>query len=72
MPRRGVRLLLQLAPGYRGIAAKFRREAMQARLARQRQLALSAAERWEALPVEIERAIPPGVALGGKRPDWSF
>lgn len=57
---------------YRGIAAKFRREAIEAPLPQQRQLALSAAERWETLALEIEAAIAPAVALGGKPAEWAF
>lgn len=57
---------------YRALAAMFRHEAKQASLPQQRRLALSAAERWESLALEIEAAIAPGVALGGKRPDWVF
>ena len=55
---------------YRGIAAKFRREAILSTLPQRRQLALSAAERWESLASDIETAIAPGIALGGKRADW--
>lgn len=57
---------------YRGIAAKFRREAMESPLPQKRQQALGAAARWEALAQEIETAIAPGVALGGKQGDWVF
>jgi hypothetical protein len=61
---------VEKAAEYRGIAEKFRREAMQAPLPQQRQLALNAAQRWEALAEDIERAIAPTVALRGGRADW--
>ena len=57
---------------YRSIAAKFRDEAMKCTLPQRRQLALSAAERWDALAADIETAIAPAVALGGRRGDWVY
>ena len=60
------------AAEYRGIASKFRREAAQASLPQQRQLALSAADRWDLLAQEMEATIAPSVALARKRPGWHF
>lgn len=55
---------------YRGFAAKFRLEATESALPQRRQVALTAAERWEALAQEFETAIAPTVALRGRRANW--
>ena len=55
---------------YRAIAAKFREEALMCGLPQRRELALRAAQHWETLASDLEAAIAPGIALGGKQPDW--
>lgn len=44
------------ASEYRNLAAKFRREAASAALPQLRQIDLAAAERWEFLADEVDRA----------------
>lgn len=55
---------------YRGLAANLRREAQAANLPNVRGLKLAAAERWEAMALEIENTIrPSGKALAD---GWIF
>jgi hypothetical protein len=54
---------------YRGLAAKFRREAQNATLPELRVASAAAAERWDALADELERS--QGL-LGKPLPKWKF
>jgi hypothetical protein len=60
------------AAEYRGIAAKLRRDALAASLPQQRQLNISAAERWDTLAEEIERVTAPAFAALSKRNQWVY
>ena len=55
---------------YRSNAAALRREAAGLALEQARRVKLAAAERWEALAIEIETVIAPSHAQS--RPDWFF
>ena len=55
---------------YRGIAAKFRREAMETSLPLKRLRALNAAQRWDDLAQEIEVTVAPGAVLGSRPATW--
>jgi hypothetical protein len=52
---------------YRGLAAKFRRDAEAAALPNQRESNLAAAEKWEILASELERTER---QLGKGRTEW--
>lgn len=60
------------ATEYRQLAAKFRQHAHLSSLPQRRQLALAAAERWEALADEAEITAGPTAALCGAQPSWTF
>jgi hypothetical protein len=57
------------AAEYRGLAAKFRREAEDLALAEQREVNLAAAARWEALADDLEETER---LMRGSRPGWRF
>ena len=65
-------LHMHKAAEYRGIAAKLRREAMATSLPQQRQLNLSAAQRWEVLAEEIEAVTAPAYPGMSQRSGWVY
>jgi len=60
------------AAEYRGIAERFRRQALATSLPRQRELNLSAARRWEMIAEEIEVMTAPAYANLSQPGGWFY